>query len=178
MSIPPALVLSVVLAAAAPAAGGEVANQAPQANVSITLSVGRAGGTPSQAEKVFKLLGQEGSPTRMLMGWRTPIPTRSSEDQGGDAETTSYVYQNVGITADLETKAVGGDRLLVTGQVEISGAREGAATTPVGGKPPAIATFQQELRVVLKVGEKLRVAEGPDPDGGTLYLDLRVDRLK
>jgi hypothetical protein len=179
MSISAALVLPVVLAAVAPAAAGDVAAQAPRANVAITLTIGRAGGAPGFAEKVYRVLGQEGSETRMLMGWRTPIPTRASEDKGGDAASTSYVYQNVGVTADLETTAVGSDRLLVTGEIEISGAREGATATPASsGKPPMIATFQQVLHVVLTLGEKLRVAEGPDPDGGTLYLDLRADRLK
>jgi hypothetical protein len=41
-----------------------------------------------------------------------------------------------------------------------------------------ITTFQQVLHVVVTLGQKIRVAEGPDPDGGTLYLDLRADRAR
>lgn len=178
MLIAPALLLPLVLAAAAPAASGDAAPPAVPANISITLIVGRAGGPPGFAEKAYKVLGHEGSTTRMLMGWRTPLPTRSSGDQGGEAASTSYVYQNVGVSADLETKSLGGERLLLTGQIEISGAREGPAAIAGSGKPPVIATFQQALHVVLTNGEKLRVAEAPDPDGGTLYVDLRADRLK
>jgi len=92
MLISPAIMLPIVLAAAAPAATGDVAAQAPHANVAITLTVGRAGGAPGFAEKVYKVVGQEGSTTRMLMGWRTPLPTRASEDRAGDAASTSYVY--------------------------------------------------------------------------------------
>jgi hypothetical protein len=90
----------------------------------------------------------------------------------------SYVYQNIGISANLVTRTLDGNRFLVTGQVEISGVREGTTAVASDAKPPTIATFQQMLSVVLTGGKKLRVAEGPDPDGGTLYLDIRVDRLE
>ncbi len=178
MLVSPALVLPIVLAAVAPAASAAATPPADRPNVSITLSVGRSGGASGAAEKVYKILGQEGATTRMLVGWRTPIPTRSSDDKGGETPATSYVYQNVGLTADLDVEALPGDRLLVAGQLEISGAREGQGVAAAGGRPPMIGTYQQALRVVLKNGEKLRVAEGPDPEGGTMFVDLRVDRLK
>jgi hypothetical protein len=174
-----ALLLPVLLAAGSPAASGEPSAPAARPNVSITLTVGRTGGTAGSAEKVYKVLGQEGSTASMLMGWRTPIVTHSSaEEEHGQPPSASYVYQNIGVSADLETLALGGGRLLVSGQIEISGTRGDAVAASPGGKPPLIGTFQQALKIVLMNGKEQRIAEAPDPDGGTLYLDLRVDLLE
>lgn len=172
-----ALLVPFLLAAApqAPAADAGAAPAGAHANVSITLTVGRTGGPAGAKEKEYKFLGQEGTLSRILMGFRTPIPTRTSDEGHADAGSTAYVYQNVGVTADLEAQSISGGRFLVSGQVEISGAREGSSA---GDKPPLIGTFQQELHVVVVNGKKVRVAEGPDPEAGTLYVDLRVDLLE
>jgi len=108
------------------------------------------------------------------MGWRTPIPTaRAASDTSGDAPVTTYVYQNVGMTAQLETRVLEPGAFLVEGTIELSGARAlpGVELPP---DMPAIGTFQQELSVRLEDGKPLRVAEVPDPDGGTLYLELEA----
>lgn len=172
------LLLPLVVAASGPAVLAEsAAPVVAKANVSITLIVGRQGGAAGTGEKSYRVLGQEGSKMSMLMGWRTPIPTRSSGENGAASPTMSYVYQNVGVSGTFETQALGGGRYLVNGQVEISGAQEAPAATAPGGTPPLIGTFQQELRVVVTKGQKLRVAEAPGPEGGMLYLDLRLDLL-
>ena len=90
----------------------------------------------------------------------------------------SYVYQNVGVSAHLEARILVDGRVLVSGQVEISGARESRTSGTALGNAPLIGTFQQELRVVLREGKRLRVSEAPDPEAGTLYLDLEVDLLE
>jgi len=171
------LLLSSVLVGTAFAAGEAPAPTA-HANLQLTLTVGRTGGPSGPTSKIYKLLGQEGSITRMLMGWKTPIPTRSAGGENGAPAATSFVYQNVGVTADFETVALTDGRFFVSGQVEISGAREEQAGHASDGKPPLIGTFQQSLKVVLADGKKLRIAEGPDPDQGVLYVDLQVDLLK
>ena len=137
------------------------------------------------AVKTYKFVGQDGKPASMLMGWRTPIPTRSSDKEQSESSATSYVYQNIGMTADLMTRNVGKDRYLVNGRIEISGTRDGvgaaAAAAAAGappGKPPLIGTFNQALNVAVSIGKKVRVAEVPDPEGGSLFVDLRVDRLE
>lgn len=181
-----AWMLPVLLAAAAPAVIAQ-SSATPEVrdNVSITLVVGRSGGTAPTNERTYKLVGQDGKPARMLMGWRTPIPTRSSDSKESEG-ATSYIYQNIGMTADLQTQSVGKGRYMVSGQIEISGTREGtgvaaataAAAATASGKPPLIGTFNQGLNVVVSTGKKIRIAESPDPEGGTLYLDLRVDILE
>ena len=178
------LLIPVLLVAASPALAADAGAAPPsaRANVAFTLTVGRNGGPDGVKEKTYKFVGQEGAISRMLLGFRTPLPTRSGDDSRGDAGSTAYIYQNVGVTADLEAQSIAGGKFLVSGQIEISGARDGAASavgaTTAGGKPPLIGTFQQELHVVVTNGKKVRVAEGPDPESGSLYIDLRVDLLE
>jgi len=169
MLIPTALVAGAAPPEGTPAAPGV----AP--NVAVTLIVGRAGGPTGADEKTYRILGQAGSTSRMLMGWRAPIPTRQSAAESAEAPSMSFVYQNIGVSADLQTDVLPDRRLLVHGQVEISGARGAPLGDLTSAKPTLIGTFQQALRVVLVPGKRLRVAEGPDPDGGTIHLDIEVD---
>jgi hypothetical protein len=171
------LVFVTVLAAAAAAPPAEGGSNEP-ANVAVTLIVGQKGGASGGSEKTYRMLGQDGAPARMLMGWRAPIPTRQSADDPEAAPSTSFIYQNVGVSADLRTDILDGGRVLVDGTIEISGPRGGQLGEMSSGKPPLIGTFQQALRVVLQQGKRLRVAEAPDPDGGTVYLDLQADLLE
>lgn len=147
-------------------------------NIKITLTVGDvdAGKT---SEKIYKLLARDGaSKARMLMGWRTPIPTTSGVGDDGSAPVTSYTYQNVGMTAVLEAKLVADGRVLVSGVVELSGARgQGPEGMQAPQNAPIIGTFQQDLNVLLQPGQALRVAEVPDLDQGTLYLELSAEVL-
>jgi len=171
------LIPATLAAAQAPADPGSGPTDVPP-NVAVTLIVGQTGGPSGPSERTYRMLGQDGSPARLLMGWRAPIPTRHSADDPAATASTSVVYQNVGVSADLRTEILADGRLRVDGQIEISGARG----TPLGdlssGKAPVIGTFQQMLRVVLQDGKRLRVAEAPDPDGGTVYLDLEAERLQ
>jgi len=164
-------------------AGGAVAAEeeaGPAPNVRITLTSGKIGDNADPAEKTYRLVTRDGGPpARLLMGWRMPIPTtRSLGEPGGGDPGVTFVYQNVGMSAHLETQLVAPNRVLVRGMVEISGKRGGPSTEPDPGNPPIIGTFQQDLSVVLKEGERLRVAEVPDPEGGTLFLALLAEVLR
>ena len=164
--------VTAVVAAQAPPAGSNTPAATP--NVAVTLFVGKTGGPSGNDEKKYRMLGQAGSSSRMLMGWRAPIPTRQSAD-ASEAPSTSFVYQNIGVTADLQTDVLPDRRLAVHGQVEISGARGAPLGDLTSTKPTLIGTFQQALRVVVTPGKRLRVAEAPDPEGGTVHLDIQVD---
>jgi hypothetical protein len=170
------LVVTAAAAAPAPPEGSAKADVPP--NVKVTLFVGKSGGPSGSDEKTYKMLGQAGGPTRILMGWRAPIPTRQSSAEGSDAPATSFVYQNIGVSADLQTDVLPDRRLVVHGQVEISGARGAPLGDVTSSKPTLIGTFQQALRVVVAPGKRVRVAEAPDPDGGTLHLDIQVDLVE
>ena len=62
--------------------------------------------------------------------------------------------------------------------IEVSGKRDEPPSAQNELGLPIIGTFQQDIYVVLRDGKPLRVAEVPDPEGGTIYIDLRIDVLK
>jgi hypothetical protein len=145
-------------------------------NIRITLTTGKVEAGSDSEEKTYHLVVRDdGPPARLLMGWRMPIPTTRSLGETADGEQeVSFIYQNVGMSAHLETRLLAADRILVRGVIEISGKRGGPATGLDHRNPPIIGTFQQDLSVVVLDGEPLRVAEVPDPEGGTRFLDLQA----
>jgi len=174
------VILAVVLfqAAFCAAVAGEGGLAASGKNVQITLTIAKSAGgnTPP---KVLKLMGQDGSRARILVGWRTPIPTMSAaSDQAGKAPVTNYIYQNVGVSAELMVNVLGQGKIHLEGQIEISGAREGPPVGAGGERAPLIGTFQQALNVIAVEGKKLRLAEAPDPEGGTVSLDIEATVLQ
>jgi hypothetical protein len=149
----------------------------PGQNVLITLTVSKTGGT-GPGEKIYKMMGQDRSDANMMVGWRTPIPTTSAaSDDTGKAPTTNYIYQNVGIQAKLSIRILDKGRIWLKGGIEISGARDSQVGKSAEGAPPMIGTFQQTLSAVVAEGKKLRVAEGPDPTGGIVSLDIEATTL-
>jgi hypothetical protein len=167
--------VTAIAAAPAPPEGSAPAGVPP--NVKVTLFVGKSGGPAASDDKVYRMVGQAGDPIRILMGWRAPIPTRQSSSDSAEA-ATSFIYQNIGVTANLQTDVLANGRLAVHGEIEISGARGAPLAELTSAKPVLIGTFQQALRIVVAPGKRMRVAEGPDPDGGTLHLDLQVDLVE
>ena len=175
--LPCCLMFVTAVAAALPAPESASAG-APQPNVAVTLFVGKSGGPTGNDEKKYRMLGQAGSSSRMLMGWRAPIPTRQSAADASEAGSTSFIYQNIGVSSDLQVDVLSDRRLAVHGQVEISGARGAPLGDLTSSKPTLIGTFQQALRVVVTAGKRVRVAEAPDPEGGTVHLDIQVDLVE
>jgi len=176
--LPLLLVLTSLLTIAMPAhAQGEAKPGAQKVgrNIEITITVGNPTWKDASRTHTYRMLVREDAPrARMLMGWRTPIPTaRAASDKSGDAPVTTYVYQNVGMTAQMEARMLEPGWFLLEGTVELSGARAlpGVELPP---DMPAIGTFQQEISVRVQEGKPLRVAEVPDPDGGTLYLQIEA----
>jgi hypothetical protein len=145
-------------------------------NVRITILVGKVLDNGTVQERAFRLVGREGGPrSEMLLGWRTPIP--ASQAGADDDGKTSYVYQNVGVSANLEFRAAGAGRFSVYGVLEVSGVIEPEVEGTDETRPPTIGTFQQQLSVVLDEGKELRVADMPHPEGGKLFIDLKAETL-
>lgn len=145
-------------------------------NLLITLHVGGTDPGVGRVDRTYKMAAISGRPANLLMGWRTPIPSETEVDPDGTgAPVTTYVYQNVGMTAHLQAVVLGGGRVHLRGEVEISGGEPAREEQTPGGRPPVIGTFQQSLEVILAEGKTLRVAEVPDPDGGTHFLEITVE---
>lgn len=176
------LVLAVLIAVVA---GGSATAQGPASpvadgdNLMITITVGDVEADNKSSVRSYKLVALDGgNRAEMLMGWRMPIPTtRAVPDTPDSQPVTSFTYQNIGVTASIEVDSLADGRILLAGSIEISGVREQKGEAADTDAPPLIGTFQQSVFVIVKEGEAMRVAEVPDPDGGSLYVQLTVDRL-
>ena len=157
-----------------PLFAAEAAGPKGDHNLQVTLVIGKTGGPTGNSERLHRVLTRAGSPARFLLGWRTPIPTAASESGAGEEPSMNFVYQNIGVSASLETQMLSDGTLHLAGEVEVSGQRESKAPEGGAAKPPLIGTFQQSLDVLIRPNKRLRVAEGPDPEGGTVYLEVEV----
>jgi hypothetical protein len=147
--------------------------QGPGPNVEITITVGKLVEGKPQVIETYRLLARAGSESRLLIGWRTPIPT--ARTGGTDAgKVTAFTYQNVGMTTNLKVELIDAKTVLLRGELELSGADD---ESEIADAAPVIGTFQQGLDVVVSEGKGLRIAEVPDPEGGTRFLEVEVDVL-
>ncbi len=170
------VILTVLLILASPAAAQkpEGAPVSSGKNVQITLTITTAGPS-APGQKVFKFIGQDGARAKLLVGWRTPIPTVSTvRDDAGKPPATNFIYQNVGVSAELMVNVLGSGKILLDGGIEMSGAREGPPVGVGGEKAPVIGTMQQALKVIVTEGKKLRIVEAPAPEGGIATVDIEA----
>ena len=139
----------------------------------LTLADRNAGG--GRSERSVQALALDGSRIRLSTGWRIPIPTttfNTANTVGSDiVPVTSYQYQDVGVSASFENRIVGGNRIRIAGQIEVSAIDQGddAASEAAG---PRVGAFSHEFDVILVDGVETTLAEVPKPDGGTMTLAL------
>jgi general secretion pathway protein D len=98
----------------------------------------------------------EGEQAEILIGDRVPIPTTSfntSQTVGGNiVPLTSFTYQNVGVTVQLEPRVHHNKEITLKVQVEMS--QLGAPVETVGGgQQPTIGTRQIQTVIRLRDGE-------------------------
>jgi len=172
-------ILLLLLAVAIPAAGQTEAVATPAGNVAVTIKIGRIEAGRPPLEQVYKMVVRDGADTaQMLVGWRMPIPT-GKRGESDDATRTEYVYQNIGLTARFRVAHTPSGPYALDGELEVSGATKESLQQPAtGGTPPVIGTFQQRLSVLLPPNTPLRVAEGPHPEGGTVFVELEAHALE
>jgi general secretion pathway protein D len=98
----------------------------------------------------------EGEQAEILIGDRVPIPTTSfntSQTVGGNiVPLTSFTYQNVGITVQIEPRVHHNKEITLKVQVEISQLGAPVETTG-GGSQPTIGTRQIQTVIRLRDGE-------------------------
>ena len=149
-------------------------------NVRLTLTIVDSDPGVRPEQRSYEYVARDGGgKASLLMGWRVPIPTTRVADDDGGEPITEYVYQNIGFTANLWVTILEDDRILVQGDIETSGARQGpeAMRDSAEDNLPIIGTVQQELNVTLKEGKPLRLAEVPDPEGGRVHLEIKAEVL-
>ncbi len=114
--------------------------------------------TDSDTKLVAKpqLRVSEGEEAQILIGDRVPIPTTSfntSQTIGGNiVPITSFTYQNVGITVQLEPRVHHNKEVTLRVQVEISQVT-GTVDTSGGQSQPIIGTRQIQTVIRLRDGE-------------------------
>lgn len=98
----------------------------------------------------------EGEKAEILIGDRVPIPTTSfntSQTVGGNiVPITSFTYQNVGITVQIEPRVHHNKEVTLKVQVEVS-QLSGSVTSPGGFSQPIIGTRQIQTVIRLRDGE-------------------------
>ena len=149
-------------------------------NVRLTLTVVDSDPGVRPEQRSYEYVARDGGgKASLLMGWRVPIPTTRAADDGTGEPVTEYVYQNIGFTANLWVTILEDGRILVAGDIETSGTRQGPEEMREAAEDdlPIIGTFQQELNVTLKEGKPLRLAEVPDPEGGRVHLEIKAEVL-
>lgn len=183
------VLLSVCLLTAASLMGSgrpvsaQGSSQTPAAigpNVRLTLTIDDSDSGIRPEQRTYEYVARDGGgKASLLIGWRVPIPTTRAAVEDGGEPITEYVYQNIGFTANLWVNLLEDGRILVQGDIETSGARQGPEQMRDAAKEdlPIIGTFQQELNVTLEEGKPLVLAEVPDPEGGRVHLEIKADVL-
>ncbi len=162
---------ALLLLLAAPAQADDSEAGGISRNVLVTITV--AGGNES-AERSYQLVARDRTgKARLLTGWRVPIPTTTS----GSPALTSYTYQNVGLTAEIQARVLPDSQVALRGEIEISRVTEPTAKL-ASGLPPTIGTFQQGFNVVLHEGDPLDLAVVSTPDGGRLTVRLKAEAMR
>jgi hypothetical protein len=147
-------------------------------NVRFTLTIVNSGPGREASERSVHALALDGRTTRLLTGWRLPIPTttfNTSTSVGSDVvPVTSYQYQDVGVAVRLEGRIVAERRIRVRGKAEVSSV-EDASPSPTPPSTPSIGTFDHEFEIILDDGVESKLVEVPRPDGGSIGLRLAAE---
>ena len=164
----PALVLALAVSGL-PAAGAE-ANPGSAPNVRVTFTLGKVEGKDKKTPlKSFALVVLSGDLSSLLTGARVPIPTTQAADEGS---VTTYTYQNVGLSAQVEAEVVAG------GEVQIKANVEHSWIDPeTKNSQPVVETRHQQIRVSLKDGAALEITRSSDGEE-LRYVEVKADILK
>jgi hypothetical protein len=165
----PALVLALAVSRL-PAAGAE-ATPDSTSNVRVTFTLGKVEGKDKKTPlKSFALVVTSGGPSATLLtGARVPIPTTQATDAG---TATTYTYQNVGLSAEVEAAIGAGSEVQMRATVENSWIDPSTKDTQ-----PVVETRHQRISVLLKDGVALEIARSSDGEE-LRYVEVKADILK
>lgn len=122
-------------------------------NILLTFRLGRLEDGARKDIKSYQLVViSGGSGSRLLNGARVPFPTTSStNDETADA--TTFVYQNIGFSTEVNAWMLADGRIKVIANIEDSRIGE-----PVSSKPATVETRQLSVDALLTPGTPLEVA--------------------
>lgn len=168
-------VVAIGLASPAVAEGGGKAS-----NVRITVEVGGLQGGKKVSPKTYAMLAPLRGQTSLSSSARVPIPSTQAlpaEAKESQAATviSSFTYQDVGISIDLETTGTDESRIGVHGQVDVSLIRSDTGSKPAPKTPPTIGSFRQKIDVTLQEGKPSRLALVDEPGAEPFYVEIKAE---
>ena len=171
------IALAIMLCAVSIPAQADDTDPAPS-NVRITFSIGYSPGETERSPRSYTLVAPLNGRASTTVGARVPIPTRAEaageNDDGRAGMVTSYTYQSVGFSTNLDTALVEGGAIRITGFVELSRLRAGEESRGATDHP-VVDAIEQRFDVVVDGGAQIRLLEVDEPGSGiTIDLDATV----
>jgi hypothetical protein len=144
-------------------------------NVLVTIRAGHIDGGSRIVDQTYRIIAPpDGRRVKLVAGTRLPIAvTKCQASTPPNREIfpmTSYVYQEVGFIAGVETRVGENRRIHIDADLERS---EVAGETADGS--PTIDTEHQSIRTVVEDGTSLEVLRITDePSGKTVYYEIEA----
>ena len=160
----------LALAIALPFSGSTVSAEPEAAgpkNVVLTFTLGRTAEAKEVVQKTYDVEVPAQGQARMSTGSRLPLPAVVANDGEEGRPVTSFTYQNVGFTAELETRELADGGIALAGLIEDS-----SVSGPSGAQPPIIQSFSQRIDATLELGKPVRLCRIEEAGVGSLYVDV------
>ena len=149
----------------------------PGVNVMVTISVSKLEEGRRTSVRSYRLVAVAGGrPTELFTGSRVPIPATTFQAATQGAEVvpyTSYVYQNVGFSAEVRARVLPDGRIQLDAEIEDS-----ALDSSVGRERPAVTSWTQKLGAIVADGEPMEIIRLEEGRGHPTVLEIRADVVK
>jgi len=154
------------------------AKRGSDANVLITVRMGKLEGDLRVPVKSYTLVVADGTPgSKLLAGERVPFPTSKgtlADKLDPDAEATaSFAYRNIGFVTEIRAWILDKTTIKVMADIEDSRVRQSE-----DGKPPTVETRQLTVNAILTDGEPLELTrvEGVTDQSGFVEIEAKILR--
>ena len=146
-------------------------------NVRVIFTAGKLDGTKKEekvpAKSLSLVVTSGGPPASLLTGSRVPIPnTTVHTTEDGVVPVTSYTYQNIGFSAEVEALILPNGWIQIRANVEDSWIEPGTEDDQ-----PVVETRHQQINVVLQEGEPIEIVRSTDEDDLIRWVDVEADIL-
>jgi hypothetical protein len=172
VSLVAALLVAVFVTATTAAAQSDLSY-----NVRLTFTAGTLDGAKKAdkipAKSLSLVVTSGGPPATLLTGSRVPIPTTELHSTDETVvPVTSYTYQNIGFSAEVEALILPNGWIQVRANVEDSWIEPGTED-----EQPVVETRHQQIGVVLQDGAALEIARSTDEDDRIRWVEVKADIL-
>jgi hypothetical protein len=149
-------------------------------NVRVTFTAGKLDGAAKKENKVpakslSLVVTSGGPPASLLTGSRVPIPKTTIETTAdGVVPVTSYTYQNIGFSAQVEATILPNGWIQVRADLEDSWIEDGPEND---ADQPVVETRNQQINVILQEGTPIEIVRSTDADDRIRWVDVEAEIL-